>query len=146
MRTFDADEGGEVPDLVTLEVVHVGRSSETLDVYGGRKRRDGDLAHAQNTNPPAPGWLGNPYTMDDDSTAERRRVIAAWTDYVLERVKRDEDFADALERLRGKRVACWCRGVSQERTPDTWCHLDVVAAYLAGDLTPVYDYLRGDDA
>ncbi|AAY24974.1 ORF 48 [Haloarcula hispanica virus SH1] len=146
MSAFDTDEGGQVPDLETLEVAHVARSSETIDVYGGRKRRDGDLCHAKNTNPPAPGWLGNPFVMDGDTVAERRRVIAAFARCFLERVEEDEDFREAVERLRGKRVACWCRGVSQDRTADTWCHLDVVGAWLSNDLTPVWGYLRGDDA
>ena len=140
-----AFEGGEVPNLETLEVAHFARSSKTNDLYGGRKRRGGDLAHAANTNPPQPGWLGNPFLMNDDAdqVTERRRVIAAWTRYFLERVETDQQFREAVRRLRGKRVACWCRGVSQERTAETWCHLDVVAAWLSGDLTPVYGYLRG---
>jgi len=139
-------DGSVVPSLDGLEVAHFARSSETFDVYGGRKRRGDDLAHAENTDPTDPGWLGNPFLMDDDAddVDERRRVIAAFTRYFLDRVD-DDEFRSAVTDLRGQRVACWCRGVSQDRTPETWCHLDVVDAWLSGDLTPVYDYLRGDD-
>lgn len=146
MSTFDADDDGSVPSLRTLEVCHAARSNQTADQYGGRKRRNGQLCHLGNTNPPTPGWLGNPYQMDDDSVEERRRVIAAYLDAFLDRVQRDQQFRDAVERLRGKRVSCWCRGVTQDRTPSRWCHLDVVAAWLSGDLRPVYDYLRGADS
>lgn len=134
----------DTPDLDTLEVAHAGRSNKTADVYGGRKRWDGKLRHAANTEPGEPGWLGNPYDMDDDSVAERRRVIAAFLRFFFDRLERDEVFREAVEDLRGKRVSCWCRGVTQERQPDTWCHLDVVDAYLDGDLSPVFEYLRGE--
>lgn len=137
-------EDGECPDLETLEVAHTARSAETFDMYGARKRRNGQLCHMNNTNPPAPGWLGNPHEMDEKTVEERRRVIAAFLRDFLDRVAEDAQFRDAVERLRGQRVACWCRGVSQERTPDSWCHLDVVAAWLSGDLSPVYAYLRGE--
>lgn len=136
----------ETPELETLEVAHFARSSETFDVYGGRKSSAGQLTHAANTDPTDPGWLGNPFTMDGDTAEERRRVIAAFLRYFLDRVQSDQEFREAVEDLRGQRVACWCRGVSQERTPETWCHLDVVAAWLSGDLSPVHAYLRGDGA
>lgn len=143
---YPVTDGGVVPALESLEVAHFARSSETFDVYGGRGRRDDRLAHAENTEPGERGWLGNPYEMDGDSLDERRRVIAAFTRYFLDRVQSDQEFRQAVEDLRGQRVACWCRGVSQERTPDTWCHLDVVASWLSGDLSPVYSFLRGGEA
>lgn len=138
-------DGGVIPTLDGLEVAHFARSSETWDVYGGRRQKSGgDLAHAANTDPGSRGWLGNPFQMDGKSVEERKRVIAAFTRYFLDRVADDDEFREAVEDLRGKRVSCWCRGVSQERTPERWCHLDVVDAWLTGDLTPVYDYLRRD--
>jgi hypothetical protein len=83
---------------------------------------------------------------DVDDVQERRRAIAAYLSAFLDRVQADDGFRDAVDDLRGKRVACWCRGVSQDRTPSNWCHLDVVEAYLAGDLAPVYDYLRATES
>jgi hypothetical protein len=113
---------------------------------GGRSRQGDTIRHLANTEGTAPGWLGNPYRMDGDSVAERKRVIAAYVRVFLARVQRDEQFRANVERLSGMYVGCWCRGVSQERTPETWCHLDVVDHWLRGDLSPVYDYLRGDHA
>lgn len=144
MSADNAGRDRQVPELDTLEVAHFARSSATYDRYGGRKRPDGNLAHAANTEPTEPGWLGNPFQMDGGTVPERRRVVAAFTRFFLDRVARDAEFRAAVEDLRGKRVACWCRGVTQDRTADTWCHLDVVAAWLSGDLSPVYAYLRGD--
>lgn len=130
------------PRLETIEVSHM-RSAH--DVYGGRSRSDGELRHMGNTEPGTRGWLGNPYLMDDDAddpVAERRRVIAAFLIRFLDRVEEDPEFAEAVEELRGDRVACWCRGVTQDRDPSNWCHLDVVDAYLADDLDTVREYLR----
>lgn len=136
----DQPVSNEQPTLRgTIEVGHV-RSK--FDLYGGRGRNDDNLRHTQNTEPTRRGWLGNPYTMDEKTPTERRRVIAAYLRAFLERIETDAEFRDAVEGLRGQRVACWCRGVSAERTPDNWCHLDVVHHWLDGDLRPVYNYLR----
>lgn len=137
-----ADGGTQEPVLAGIEVAHRARSSSTYDEYGGR-HGDGDkLSHAANTDPGDPGWLGNPYIMEEETIEERRRVIGAFLRYFVDRIEDDDEFREAVEDLRGQRVACWCRGVTQGRTPDKWCHLDVVDAWLSGDLSPVYDYLR----
>ena len=120
-------------------------TGDEYDTYGGRKRRNGQLCDLNNTNPPAPGWLGNPHKMDDDTAAERRRVIAAYLRDFLDRVEESAQFRDAVDHVRDHTVACWCRGVSHERHEDNFCHLDVVAAYQAGDLTPVFESLRDVD-
>ena len=135
----------QTPALETIEVVHFGRSNGAFDVYGGR-RDDSGLKHMNNTEPGEPGWLGNPYQMLDDSVSERRRVIARYVGDFLLRVEDDAEFRAAVQGLRGDRVACWCRGVSQDRTEDNWCHLDVVEAWLDGDLSTVWQYLRGETA
>lgn len=135
----------DVPRLEGIEVAHFQRSNAgNHDEYGGRCRPGDTLRHARNTDPGERGWLGNPYVAPDDHPVSRQTAIAAWASYFLRRVERDAEFREAVEDLRGDRVACWCRGVTQERTPETWCHLDVVDAYLQGDLTPVYDYLKRD--
>jgi len=135
---------GRTPRLVgSMEVGHMRAEH---DVYGGRDRQDGHLRHMGNTEPPTRGWLGNPHEMDEETVAERRRVIAAFLSRFVARVEQDDTFRQAVESLRGRRVACWCRGVSQDRTPENWCHLDVVAAWLDGDLSPVSAYLYGEDA
>jgi hypothetical protein len=143
-----ATDGGTRPGPKSpgIKVCNMARSHGKIDVNGGRYRRSGKLYHLANSGGTAPGWLGNPLRMDDDTRAERRRVIAGYVRVFLERVESDPDFREAVERLRGMRVGCWCRGISQDRTPDNFCHLDVVDAWLRGDLSPVYDYLRGGDA
>lgn len=142
--TADVDRAeSDVPELDgTIEVGHM-RSGSDHDVYGGRASGEG-VRHMGNTEPPVRGWLGNPYQMDDDTVEERRRVIAAYLRDFLEHLEADDCFREAVLGLRGQRVACWCRGVTQERTPSTWCHLDVVACWLEGDLAPVFAYLNGD--
>jgi len=146
-REVAADGGRCVePELdpdASLDVTH---ARCTYDVYGGRQSSGNQKRHLENTEPPTSGWLGNPYPMGPDTVAERRRVIAAYTFAFMEKVQTDADFRAAVEGLRGQSVACWCRGSTQARQPDNWCHLDVVAAWLDGDLSPVYAYLRGDDA
>lgn len=127
----------------TIEVTRV--TSGNFDLNGGRGSSEGTTTHLENTNPPTTGWLGNPYDMHRQTPEERRRVIAAYLRTFLDRVARDDEFAAAVDDLRGQRVACWCRGVSQDRDPSNWCHLDVVAHYLDGDLRPVFAYLRGDE-
>lgn len=144
-----ATDGGQVitPSLSgTITVCHT--RNENIDTYGGRKRRGGSMAHLQNTQPPEPGWLGNPFAIDkkaDDQEAERRRVIAAYLREFFDKIERDEEFRAAVEGLRGQRVACWCHGPSTTVTEANVCHLDAVKAYLNGDLTPVYNYLRGEE-
>lgn len=127
----------------TLEVCHVARSVGEWDHYGARGGQRPDVRHMNNTEPTERGWLGNPYELEEETVAERRRVIAAYLRDFLDRVETDPDFRVAVEGLRGQRVACWCRGASQERHPANWCHLDVVRHWLEGDLNPVYWYLRG---
>lgn len=122
----------------------VGHVRGRYDVYGGRRRIDGEIRHMANADPEAPGWLGNPHDLGD-TAADRRDGIARFTRDFLDRVERDEEFRSAVEGLQGQRVGCWCRGHHQERTAANWCHLDVVAAWVNGDMTPVLDYLRGVD-
>ena len=49
--------------------------------------------------------FGNPYIIGKDGT--REEVIEKFRIYFQERLK-DPEFAAAVERLRGKVLACWC--------------------------------------
>lgn len=130
------------PRLEGIQVVHV---RNTHDEYGARSRDDGGLKHMNNTEPTTRGWLGNPYPLDDhDDDEGRRNAIHAFYHEFRAAVEQDPEFRAAVEDLRGQRVACWCRGSSQDRHPGNWCHLDVVDAWLTGDLQPVHDYLQGE--
>jgi hypothetical protein len=119
-----------------IEVCHV-RRDEDWDVNGGRAspRIEGaEKRHMGNTAFPAPGWIGNPHPMEEDSDVERWRVLKAFRRDLLEEVRDGEFFAYHLGKLRGKRVACWCRSESED-WPDgdgDPCHLDVVHAALMG--------------
>lgn len=125
------------PDLRGLTVAH---TKNNIDQYGARRRRDGEIRHMNNTNPPEPGWLGNPYHLPDDADEEERRdIIGKFAADFVERVE-DDEFRAAVERLRGKDVGCWCRGITVDRSAGSWCHLDVVDCWLRGDLDPVRDY------
>lgn len=136
----------DAPSLESIEVAHAARSGGTGAVYGGPRLRDGEPVHGGNVEAGEPGWLGSPFTVDGGDVEDRRRMIAAYLRWFLDRVVDDDEYREAVEDLRGKRVTCWCRGVTQARTPETWCHLDVVAAWLSGDLSPVFRYLRGETA
>ena len=118
-----------------IEVCHVRHDSD-WDINGGRapaKLEGMEKRHMGNTAYPAPGWIGNPYSMEEQTDVERWRVLKAFREDLLEKVREEEFFAYHLGRLRGKRVACWCRRES-ENWPDEGnpCHLDVVHAALMG--------------
>ncbi|EMA56809.1 DUF4326 domain-containing protein [Halococcus thailandensis] len=119
-----------------IEICHV-RRDEDWDVNGGRASpnvRPGEKRHMGNTAFPAPGWIGNPHPMEEDTEVERWRVLKAFRRDLLEKVRDGEFFAYHLGKLRGKRVACWCRS-EREDWPDgdgDPCHLDVVHAALMG--------------
>jgi hypothetical protein len=119
-----------------IDVCHV-RRDEDWDVNGGRaspKVEGGEKSHMGNTAFPAPGWIGNPHPMEEDSDVERWRVLKAFRRDLLEKVRDGEFFAYHLGKLRGKRVACWCRSESEDWPDDDGdpCHLDVVHAALMG--------------
>lgn len=148
-QSFLAEHNPDTPTTnrrPNLEGIEVGHMRNEFHAYGGRSRQGDHLAHMNNTEPGARGWLGNPYLMDGgDQEAERRRVIHAFLLDFMARVENEPAFRQAVEDLRGQRVACWCRGACQRRHAGNWCHLDVVAAYLDGDMEPVHEYLRGDE-
>ena len=119
-----------------IEVAHVQRDSE-WEVNGGRAapRIEGmDKRHMGNTSFPSTGWIGNPHPMEEESDVERWRVLKGFREDLLRKVRDGEFFAHHLGKLRGKRVACWCRSIDEE-WPDgdgDPCHLDVVHAALMG--------------
>lgn len=124
--------------------LHVVHTRNRFDVYGGRAGGDDERGHLGNTEPPERGWLGNPHEMRHESVAERRRVIRAYARDFLQKVERNDEFREAVDGLQGQRVACWCRGSTEDREPSNWCHLDVVAAYLSDSWTPLLSYLDVD--
>jgi len=65
--------------------------------------------------------FGNPYTLKDHT---REEAIAKFKTYFIERVKRDDEFAQAVRELRGKVLVCFC-------APQA-CHGNVIADYVDG--------------
>ena len=86
---------------VDSHVVHCKKAR--FDIYIGR-----------------PSLFGNPFSIGKHG--DRVEVIEKYRVYFLERVARDEQFRSAVESLRGKVLACWCRPLA--------CHGDVIVEYL----------------
>ena len=120
-----------------LSVCHVTRDEE-WDVNGGRRSPEVDGAekrHMNSVSYPTPGWIGNPHEMEQHTSEERQRVLRAFKHDLMRKLHEEEMFALYLGKLRGKRVACWCRSESEswgEGSDGRPCHLDVVNAALLG--------------
>ena len=95
--------------MATTTVVH--NLHEDFDVYIGREVPEHGLAASK--------W-GNPFVLEDDSEAERVRVIAVYREWIVQQ----PELIASLGELRGQRLGCWCAPKQ--------CHGDVLAA-LAND-------------
>ena len=120
-------ESGEGPesaggDQSGTRVVH---RSEPHDVYIGRGR--GGDGHLKNTEIGETGWLGNPYKLDD-GYSRKQSLALYWADLSY-RIEHDPEFSCALARLKGQRLACYCRS-SHEDEPA--CHGDVLVRAIEG--------------
>ena len=93
------------------------RNTDTYDVDIGRA--DSGTSHMMNTEIGDPGWLGNPYPVSEYS---REESIANYREDFLARVDQDKAFREAVEELRGRTLACWCKPKP--------CHGDVILEYL----------------
>lgn len=63
--------------------------------------------------------FGNPYPEDEYGREECIRKYRLW---FASRIGEDEQFRQAVERLRGKTLGCWCKPLD--------CHGDVILEYL----------------
>lgn len=121
--------GGDTQTLPTsIEIAHVAQGQA---VYGGRGTGYASIA---NTSFPERGWLGNPYRLSDGYS--RERAVRRYAQVFLGKIQTDDAFYAAVERLRGKRVACFCRRSDED---EPLCHLDVVDTYLTGGVDAVVD-------
>lgn len=92
-------------------VVHCRRAPAGSFVYIGR-----------------PSPFGNPFPLAPGaSDTERAAVIARYAGWFIRRVCTDDEFAAAVEALRGRDLGCWCKTA---RRPDRPCHGDVIVAWL----------------
>jgi len=83
----------------------VNKRKEYFDVYIGR----GSL-------------FGNGYIIGPDGT--REEVIQKYREWFFRRL-RSERFRKAVEKLRGKKLGCFCKPLA--------CHGDVIVEYLEGE-------------
>ncbi len=97
------------------------KNAKTWDVDIGRA--DGGTSNIENTAPGEPGWLGNPYALSDGY--DREESIEKYRTVFKRRLRESEEFREAVENLRGKTLACWCKPKP--------CHGDVILAYLRGE-------------
>lgn len=110
-------------DLADPGVVYIGRAMPRFRIKGSR-------------------W-GNPFKVGDRSGIVG--VLRDYTDYILEllepdalQIREGEPAVLNLDELRGRKLACWCKGKKDPR-----CHGDILAA-LADGATPsqVYDMIE----
>jgi hypothetical protein len=87
----------------STRVVNIRR--EKADVYIGRGR--GSI-------------FGNPYRIANES--DRDEIIRQFERYFLERIERDETFRQAVIKLQGKSLGCFCKPAK--------CHGDIIADWL----------------
>ena len=90
--------------MTDTTVVH--NLHQDFDVYIGREVPESGLAASK--------W-GNPFVLQDDTEAERDRVIAVYREWIVQQ----PELMASLGELRGKRLGCWC---APKR-----CHGDVLA-------------------
>lgn len=69
--------------------------------------------------PPHPGFLGNPYRLQEWDRVEAIRLFET---YFLDRVVMDAPFYEAVMKLKGKYLGCVC--------PPEMCHGDVIKKWL----------------
>jgi hypothetical protein len=90
--------------LPKTTVVH--NLHDEYDVYIGREVPEHGI--------PSSKW-GNPFVLEDDSDAERDRVLAIYREWIV----KQPELMGALEELQGLRLGCWCAPKD--------CHGDVLA-------------------
>ena len=103
------------------------RDTKIYDIYGGRS--GGHLPYQVPVG--SEGWLGNPHDVtgpkqptcrECGKTHTHEEAIAAFERYFRERINSDQEFLEAVLRLKDYTIACWCHPLK--------CHLDVIAAWF----------------
>jgi len=69
--------------------------------------------------------FGNPFPIDDYDENGRERCIEDFRSYFDNKIETDDEFRKAVESLKGKTLACWCKPKD--------CHGDVIVEYLEGE-------------
>ena len=66
---------------------------------------------------------GNPFVMQNNSDAERHRVIGLYKEYLKQQIRNGEITIDNLKALNGKKLGCFCAPKA--------CHGDVIIQAVA---------------
>lgn len=77
-----------------------------------------------------PTIFGNPITLGDiHDVDERIRCAYEYRQYLFDRISTDTEFVNALVRLRGCDVTCWCsNGTSHIEEGARYCHGHILLA------------------
>lgn len=89
----------------TVANLHVIEQLGPYDVYIGRAGKG------------FKGYFGNPFT-----TGNRETIFYKYKEYFYTRIEKDAGFKAEIEKLRGKRLVCFCA--------PKMCHGDIIAYYL----------------
>lgn len=116
----DLDEDEHDEDEQRTRVGHC--QDDETDVYIGRHGDGGEDDFLTVDEPGEPGWLGNPYPVEEFG---REESVAMFTNALLvELEERPELRRELVERCRGKVLGCWCQRVDED---GPLCHGEVIA-------------------
>lgn len=106
----------------------IAKDDESV-VYAGRRNVDGTRKHLNNTQPGEPGWLGNPYPLDEGY--DREESVALFVEDLLDRVESDPEFRQKLWELKQRDVdfGCWCQTFAED---GPMCHAEAIAKVVEG--------------
>lgn len=104
---------------------YVGHCQEDdVDVYAGRHGDDGEYDLVTVDDPGEAGWLGNPYPASDFG---REESVAMFTRSFFLALEQRPALVDAVYRLRGSVLGCWCHRLDDTGEDHPTCHADVIA-------------------
>ena len=104
---------------------YVGHCQEDdVDVYAGRHGDDGEDDLVTVDEPGVAGWLGNPYPAGDFG---REQSVAMFTRSFFLALEQRSQLVDAVYRLRGQILGCWCHRLEQTGEDHPVCHADLIA-------------------
>lgn len=66
--------------------------------------------------------FANPFKIDTKEGITRERSIELYKEYFYARLKNESEFKEAVLKLKGKRLGCWCKPLP--------CHGDIIVEYL----------------
>jgi len=101
---------------------------ETNDYDIDITRSDWGESHMNNTPAKEPGWLGNPYKVDEYGLSEAVHLFRRDFNH---KIDTNPKFREAVQDLRGQTIACSCK--------ESPCHGDIILQYL-GENESLMDY------